>query len=98
MSAKRSTLIYVLLILFSLAPFILTLLSLGIAQLNGCSISANDLKPCLVFGQDIGALLLLGAFLGSIHRFHLAHRFNRHVGIQNVHRIQKQIRNRQMSA
>ncbi len=71
MSAKRSTLIYALLIVFSLAPLILMLLSLGIAQLNGCSVSANQIEPCLVFGQDIGSLLLLGAFLGAFTAFTL---------------------------
>ena len=71
MSPKRSNLIYALLVLFSLAPLILTLLSFGIAQLNGCSVSANDINPCLVFGQDIGALLLLGAFLGAFTAFTL---------------------------
>ena len=71
MSPKRSNLIYVLLVLFSLAPRVLTLLSLGIAQLNGCSVSANETQPCLVFGQDIGALLLLGAFLGALTAFTL---------------------------
>ncbi len=71
MSPKRSHLIYALLVLFSLAPLILTLLSLGIAQLNGCSVSANQMQPCPVFGQDIGSLLLLGAFLGALTAFTL---------------------------
>jgi hypothetical protein len=71
MSPKRNNLIYGLLILFSLAPLVLTLLSLGIAQLNGCAVSANDVQPCLVFGQDIGSLLLLSAFLGAFTAFTL---------------------------
>jgi hypothetical protein len=71
MSPKRSTLIYVALVLFSLAPLMVTLLSLGIAQLNGCSVSANDVQPCLIFGQNIGSLLLLGAFLGAFTAFTL---------------------------
>lgn len=71
MPPKRNTLIYALLVLFSLAPLMVTLLSLGIAQLNGCAVSANRMQPCLVFGQDIGALLLLGAFLGAFTAFTL---------------------------
>jgi hypothetical protein len=71
MSPKRSNLIYALLISFSLAPLMLTLLSLGMAQLNGCALSANQIEPCLVFGQDIGSLLLLGAFLGAFTAFTL---------------------------
>ena len=71
MSSKRSNLIYALLIVFSLAPLIVMLLSLGVAQLNGCSVSANEVQPCLVFGQDIGSWLLLGAFLGTLIVFTL---------------------------
>jgi hypothetical protein len=46
-----------LIVLFAVAPILVTLTAAGIANANGCQLSEGLLTPCVVNGVDYGAEL-----------------------------------------
>ena len=65
MPQQKTFWIYAFLVVYSLAPVLSLLVSLGVAQLQGCTLSVNEQSVCKVFGQDVSSLLLIGALLST---------------------------------
>ncbi len=64
MSRQKTFWIYLLLVLFSSAPLLLVFLSIGIANMQGCTLDEGGSHLCKLFGGDIGETLYMGFVMG----------------------------------
>ena len=58
MKLSKPIIIYLVLILYTVAPIICVLIASGLAAAFGCRVDESGKQPCMAWGRDIGGLLV----------------------------------------
>jgi len=57
-------LLFVVIVLFALAPVLSALFSGLLAEINGCTLTEHDMHPCMVAGMEFGGVISFFFVLG----------------------------------
>lgn len=57
-------LIFLVLVLFTIAPVLSVFFTYGVAEANGCTVNEATIHPCMVLGADWGGFLYFTGMMG----------------------------------